>query len=601
MKKLGLGGFLLSLTLLQANCCLKYTDHIVQYADEHDPHNHIITINYKNMELLEKKEIDGSLNHHADPLGTLSSATYMLLVPKGSYFVHAYDIRNDNFVKKIRLPFRPRSSDAYNKKYNLTLLNGRDRPVAVLIDDSKLKIVGKAGFNIRCSQEKAQALPIFMQYAKKEIYDKNYKCKPIDFGGDQISGHPIWFNDHLFGIIDRANRAIHVYKIKKRGDIFKTKLVQTISTVTSIHQIIPKGDGSNIFYGSCEGNGAKNLISGVYKFKVKHDRVYVVKYTPLQYNNIFGTNGHNIYITPDKKYLFVPAASTLQLQNDSDENFFADFKRRVQKLRLIKQNYRKFIKMYADIDDDIDIFDYKKIKKIFKKNKKFSEFLPTYVPSFSEYLLRNYYQQYQYKFIPKGGVFIVDAKTMKIKKFIYTGIGAGHVAFSKQKGLAIVTNHLDRVISIINYKEMEFVTNIYLDFPRANFTKLTQSHMQYVSSDGKYYYNFWSDGGYFFRINLDELDVDSVIEVGGVPIQGNFYEKVNTTCDLDEVSSDDGYDRFFNDIDENGDDRGDFEKWLRNYDEESFFQELENKFTRGHKHHKYHRHHHHRRHKHKQD
>ncbi len=564
MKKLALFGLIAS-TFLYGECDIRFHDHILHYADEHDPHNHIVTIDYKNMQLLEKKEIEGSLNHHADPLGTLKKATFMLLVPKGSYFVHAYDIRNDNFIKKIRLPFRPRSADAYNKKYHLTLLTGRDRPVGVLIDDRKLKIVGKAGFNIQCSQDKANPLPTFAQYAPFPIYDRNYRCLPVDFGGDQISGHPVWFSNRLFGIIDRANRSIHVYKIKKDDDIFKTKLIQTIPTVTSMHQIIPKSKRSHIFYGSCEGNAINSLIAGVYKFKVKKKRVQILRYTPLQYKNIFGVNGHNIYISPDKRYLFVPVGATLKLKSNFENrrSFYGSFLKRIRKIRLLKRNYRKFLSLYGDFDDDIDIFDYKKIKKVFKKNKKFSEYLPTLIPSFYDYLIRNFYKQFQYEFIPKGGVFIVDAKTMKVKKFIYTGAGAGHVAFSKQKGLAVVTNHLDRVVSIINYKKMQFVTNIFLDFPRAGFTKLTQSHMQHISKDGRYYYNFWSDGGYFFRINLDELDVDGVIEVGGVPIQGNFYEKINTKCTLPPLDSDDGYEKIFtnkNDDDDDDDDDNDESK-----------------------------------------
>lgn len=69
--------------------------------------------------------------------------------------------------------------------------------------------------------------------------------------------------------------------------------------------------------------------------------------------------------------------------------------------------------------------------------------------------------------------------------------------------------------------------------------------MQYVSEDGEYYYNFWSDGGRFFRINLDTLALDGSVYVGGVPIQGNFYKKVHIDCDPTPPANTDGYEEVF--------------------------------------------------------
>jgi len=495
------------------DCYAPYSEHIVQYADEHNPDNHIITIDYDNMQLLNIESVEGSTNHHADPMGTLSDANYMMLVAKGSYFTTVWDIKSDTFIKKINLPFRPRSSDAYNKKYNLVLLNSRDRPAAVLIDAKKLKIVGRAGFDIMCNYYEANPIrKNNLLYSAVENFDSQIKCYAPDFGGDQISGHPLWLSDNEFIIIDRANRAIHVYKITKKDDLYSTQLVQTIRTNTSMHQMIAKdknNPNNRVFFGMTEGNKNLNIAPRVYRFVLQNEKLILTGITKFSKGKIEGMFGHNLYISPDKKYLYAPVAAHFNL----GKNITADSER------------RRILKFFNKI----------------KNRKKYSKAFRQYV----EWKGISYYQKIFREFKKQGEVFIIDTKSMKVKKVIEAGYGAGHVAFSKQKHLAIVTNHLDNFVTIIDTKHQKFVKNIPLNFEREGIFNLTQSHMQHVSEDGEYYYNFWTDGGRFFRINLDTLTLDGSIYTGGVPIQGNFYKKVNTTCDIAEPDSDDGFSELF--------------------------------------------------------
>ena len=531
---------------LNANCDIKYSDNRVHYADEHNPQNHIITLNYKNMELLDLKYIEGSTNHHADPMGELNKAKYMMLVPKGSYFVHFYDLKNGNFVKKIRLPFKPRSADAYNAKYNLVFLNSRNRPAGVLIDVDKLEIVGKIGFNIECSTNKPSVKQLWNVYSYKENFDKNYQCLPVDFGGDQISGHPIWISDNALALIDRANRMIHVYQItpNKNGN-YDTKKIQTFKTDTSLHQLIPQSKDRNnkIFYGMTEGNGIENLTAGVYKFEVKHNRLKKIAFTKLKNNNYYGTNGHNLYITPDKKYLYAPAGALLK---EESQNYGYDWISRHNKHKRLDKNYENFVKLFLreNIDKN-EIKNYYKVKKLFNKYSQIDGYTPKYIPSKQHYMANNYYKK-QYTLIPNGSIFVIDTKSMKVVKKIAAGKGAGHVAFSEQKGIAVVTNHLDDFLTLIDYKHHKFLQNVYLDFEHENIFNLSQSHMQYISKDGNYYYNFWSDGGVFFRLNLNDLSIDRAVYVGGIPIQGNFYEHIDSNCNYPAPSLDDGFDKYFN-------------------------------------------------------
>lgn len=510
------------------NCNAPYTEHIVHYADEHNPENRIITINYKDMELLNLQDVPGVTNHHADPMGELDKTHYMMLVAKGSHFVTIWDVKNDSFVKKINLPFRPRSADAYNKTNNLVLLTSRDRPAAVLIDATKLKIVGRAGFNTMCNHEEAIPIRNFNKlYSNQENFDPNFKCLAPDFGGDQISGHPLWISSDKFVIVDRANRLVHLYKIKKAGDLWRTQLIQTLATNSSMHQMIAmdKNDPNNkIFFGMTEGNKQLGIIPMVYKYRLVGDRLKLVGVANFTKYNIAGMFGHNLYITPDKKYLYAPVAAHLVIGKE-----VKDYK---EKLKLLNE--------------------YKKIKKRVKFSKKFKRFI--------KWKGDSYYQKIIDAQLKKEGkIFVINTRNMRIKNVIEAGYGAGHVAFSKQRGIAIVTNHLDHFVTAIDYKHNKFIKNINLDFDREGIFSLTQSHMQYVSSDGEYYYNFWSDGGRFFRINLDTLELDGSIYTGGVPIQGNFYEKINTSCDYPAPDVSDGYQEVFedspdlNDISNSGD------------------------------------------------
>jgi hypothetical protein len=48
-----------------------------------------------------------------------------------------------------------------------------------------------------------------------------------------------------------------------------------------------------------------------------------------------------------------------------------------------------------------------------------------------------------------------------------------------------------------------------------------QAHTGRVSPDSQYFYNFGSDSGTFFRINLDTLEMDKSVYTGGTPKQAS--------------------------------------------------------------------------------
>ena len=501
------------------NCAIKYKKNIVEYADEHNP-GHLLVLDYKKMKLLDKINVPGSVNHHADPMGTTKSANYVMVIPKGSNYVNVLDIKSGNYVKKIRLPFRPRSADAYNAKYNLVLLNSRDRAAAVLIDATSLKIVGKAGFNNRCNFTQATPLPLNQLYADSENFNPNFKCLPVDFGGDQISGHPLWVSSEEFIILDRANRVIHLYKIDKEGDRFYTRLVQAIKTDTSLHQVIPEdknNPNNRVFYGSTEGNVAQGKPAMVYKFILKEGLLKVIKSTKLSLDDIQGFAGHNLYITPDLRYLYAPSGARAKEANVWIEGEWK---------YVMEKGYKWYWNWWS----------YSWVKYPFEY------YVWKWIPGHWDNTVKTL----------TGGVFVIDTKSMRVVADVEAGKGAGHVAFSEDKGVAIVTNHKDTFLTAIDYTTHTFIKNIPLNYQRAGIFSLTQSHMQHIDEDGEYYYGFWSDGGVFFRVDLDDLEVDKSVKTGGIPIQGNWYKKVAINCDIPAPAVEDGFDELFSQPEYNG-------------------------------------------------
>jgi len=398
------------------------------FADEHNP-DRIIAVDYKNMKVIDTHYIQGELNHHADVIGNLKNSKYIMMVPKGSRFVTFRKKTDRSFVKKLDLPFQPRSGDAYNSRYNLTLLTSSNRPSAVLIDNRSLKIVGRAGFNIRCNAPSLNEL-----YENSNISSQT--CTAPDFGGSQISGHPMWLNSNNFAILDRSNRVIHVYNIRRNywtGE-WRTRLVDRVKTETSIHQMIPFHKYSNTFYAMAEGNFDTKVPARMYKLRFFFNHLRIIKSTPLKTNGVTGIGGHNLYMTPNRRYLYGATAS--------------------------------------------------------------------------------------------GSVFVVNTHRLNIRTTIKAGAGAGHVNFMKNGRYGAVTNHQADYVTIFDYKRHKFVKNIQTPFEKQNIASLLHSHSPYI--EGKYFYNFWTDGGVFYRINLRTLTLDKSVKVGGIPIQGNYFKKIVT-------------------------------------------------------------------------
>ena len=126
----------------------------------------------------------------------------------------------------------------------------------------------------------------------------------------------------------------------------------------------------------------------------------------------------------------------------------------------------------------------------------------------------------------EGNLFVVDYENMKIVKTIQAGKSAGHTMFVPKRNLAIVVNHKDTFVTIIDTNSDEKIKDVKVSNAEELVGNSTiQAHPKYyVSKDGRYFYAFITSDGLLYEMDLETLRVTRTLEVGGKPAQGSFVE-----------------------------------------------------------------------------
>ncbi len=129
----------------------------------------------------------------------------------------------------------------------------------------------------------------------------------------------------------------------------------------------------------------------------------------------------------------------------------------------------------------------------------------------------------------EGTLFIVDYENMTILKTLRAGIGAGHTVMVPQKDLAVVINHKDTFVTIIDTKKNRKKADVTVSQAEHLVGIATiQAHPKYhVSEDAKFFYAFLTEEGIMYEMNLNNLKVTRTVYVGGKPAQGSFVKYNN--------------------------------------------------------------------------
>jgi WD40 repeat protein len=126
--------------------------------------------------------------------------------------------------------------------------------------------------------------------------------------------------------------------------------------------------------------------------------------------------------------------------------------------------------------------------------------------------------KYFFATILDGKTYILDTKTMGIVKVIESGLGSGHVNFSKEENVAIITNHSSDYVTVIDLSTLAVKAKIVISKTKFDekHPALLQLHNPILSEDGRYFLTAASHDGDFVKIDLRTLKVESKLHVGGI-------------------------------------------------------------------------------------
>jgi len=370
----------------------------------------VVAIDVETMTLTESIYTKGLDPYPVDQAGDLDK---VYAITRGSNSIDVIDATSMKFMGLIELEHFPRSSEAYNATLGLQLVTGVDKPMASLIDVETDKVVATVGDS-------------------SLVY-------PIDYGGSNATGHPFWFDEDKFALIDRGSRTIDMYKVSKnRRGAWKVTLLDSIDTPTAVHHFVNRDTSalsrleSISYYALSEGSPDAGIAPSVLKYVLKRNQLTLVAEASLAEVGdpiISKMGSHHADVHPDGTHMYVGST--------------------------------------------------------------------------------------------EGNVYVIDMLKMQVVETVKAGLGAGHTTFVPERNLAVVTNHKDKFVTIIDTTTHTKVTDVKVSGPSIN-DEILQSHSSFVHPDMNYFYAFATDNGVFYELDLETLEVSRTLETEGTPLQGVF-------------------------------------------------------------------------------
>jgi len=361
----------------------------------------VVAIDVDNMVLESANPTVGIDPYPVDQAGNLPK---VYAVTRGSNSMDVIDVTTNENIGMVEMQHYPRSAEAYNSYLGLQLVTGANKPMASLIDVETDTVVATVGDNT--------------------VYEKNG-----DYGGGNATGHPFWFNKRKFALIDRPNRKISVYKVRKtRKNGWVTKELSSIETPTTVHHFLQAGK-KRTFFALAEGSSQNNYSPMIIKYKLKRGVLIEKARVSLSDEGIEMMGAHHANMHPDEIHMYIGST--------------------------------------------------------------------------------------------EGNLYVLNIDTMEIETTIPVGFGAGHTTFVPLKDIAVITNHKDTFISIVDTVNHTLIKNVEVSDVQINGAIL-QSHTSFVHPDMNHFYAFATDNGIFYELDLNTLEVTRTLETGGTPLQGVF-------------------------------------------------------------------------------
>ena len=413
---------LLTYALLSTTLSINATENEPQVkAYFGDKSNNLINVvNIDDMKLIEQVKTNHEVTYSADTVkhynkrNSLFTITKLYVNNRGSSTIDVLNPLNNEIVKSIELDFYPRSTEQ-NPETGFIVVSGVNKTMASVIDTKRDKVL-------------------------------------LTVGEDTLTtstGHPQWLNKNHFAILDREHSKILTYKIENSDDGLQAYLLNSLSTPSSVHNIITP-----------EIHGQRGKKRGKYL-------------STIFYATAEGTESINGSIL---KLEFLPNRG----------------------LEIIDE-----LEIPSSGSSSEDVLDTGTHHHNFLADKK-----TIYVGT-------------------KGGkLYVVDySNELRIVKSVEAGHDAGHTAEFEAKNIAVVINHTDKFITLMNTEDHTKVADIEVSNISDEEVGIVQSqaHPQYhFSEDGRYFYLFLTEEGELVKVDLEEKKVVERLEIGGHIPMGSF-------------------------------------------------------------------------------
>ena len=411
---------------IDSNVDLGVEQGILYYADpksEQNGLNRALRIDYNNMTYTDLA-VAGNNPHSIDRAGR-TDKFYMRTQDDYSFDVINFNEGTDKTIpledaSRGVLKHKPRAIGAYNDKYKIQLLSGKDMPTIDVIDVNTDKVLATLG-------------------------DQNNSFSITTNAGSAATGHSMWFDEDHFGLIDRANRLIRLYKVQDNNGTLSFVHLQDLNSIMPVHTLERVKNATiktdaHIFYAMADGDVNANPVIAPSVYEVVFNDIdetlcignkVVFSDSNATVNGVKPTT-HHAAITPDKRYLIVPVLDgkvyfidrvTMKLKDVAEAQLGAAH------VNVSKaENVIIITNHFSDTLTFIDATTHKVLKNIVISDTKYD---PDH-----KHLLQPHFSyvspdgRYYYTFATQDGKFIkVDLKTLEVVDSLVTG-GAPEQAHS---------------------------------------------------------------------------------------------------------------------------------------------------------------------------
>ena len=253
--------------------------YIADIREEDGGKNRAIRIDAQNMEAEIFDIKKGSNPHSIDRAGD-SNKFYVRTQSSTSISVINFETGSEKTVDLGDL--FPRTAGATNLKYGIQLISSHNKPVISIIDVKTDKIIGRVG-------DETVTAP------------------------NMANGHPVWFDNDHFGLVDRVNNDIRVYKVRMRNGkrtFGKTDVLRFKSSAHIAHTMVKvspnkffvmgEGDVDNDirpFISKIEFNDSNGTLQILDSTTLKQSDKRVKGVDPVLHHGGISPNGEHFYAT----------------------------------------------------------------------------------------------------------------------------------------------------------------------------------------------------------------------------------------------------------------------------------------------------------------